>query len=120
MSTVAVCVPGADPTIIDHEPCGVCETAEHAVTYHTAIPDRNLYVTTWYSWEFERGETTVNVLGEKRCERCHREHLTPRTGRPSLYCKTFRSDQHVSRGGLGEWHIHVVQLAVGNRLPDGR
>lgn len=110
-------IPGADPTIIDHEPCGHCETDKMAVTYHTAIPDRNAYVSTWYSWTFGHGESAVFRLGEKRCEQCGSEHWCPQTGRLSLYSRSY-APATVSRGGLAEGHAHLVEMVLGNRLPE--
>ena len=108
-------LPGAEPTSIDHEPCGRCPTDTMAVTYHTAIPDRNAYVTTWYSWTYHCGESAVFRLGEKRCERCGTEHWCPRTGQMSLYSKRY-DGAVVSRGGLGEAHAHIVEMVLANRL----
>ena len=119
MSTPTLHIPGAEPTIIDHAFCGCMDMGPTMTIFHTAVPDRNLLVFTWYNGYAKNGALDVWVLISGQCLGCGRPFRRPDPDSDVLYQKRYFPESRVTRGGLLEAHENAVVLAVQNRLPLG-
>lgn len=119
MNAPTLQIRGAEPTSIDHQPCGVCPLDPDTMFYGTALPAVGIYVITWYDDGEQRGALGVAVLTHTPCRDCGRACYQPDFSLPRLYTKRYGPESHVTRGGLLEAHENAVVLAVQNRLPMG-
>jgi hypothetical protein len=104
----------------NQSPCGCTDPWRYyprIVTFCTAVPERGLFVATWWVRAHELCRTQVVRLGQDTCSMCGQRHWC---GRGRALHTWVHDAAHATVGGLGEAHAWAVAQVRSGQAPPAR